>query len=531
MEASAFRAPAALAPRRPIGVLLRLRTDEQLVALFRQGNEDAFRVIHDRYRQRLSAYARQMLGGSTTDADDAMQDVFLRAYGALRADGRPVTLRAWLYRVAHNRCIDHLRRPASQPTDELHEGNHTLAATTGDPIIAAEGREALRRLVADVRALPEQQRSALLMREMEGLTYVELAAALQVTVPAVKSLLVRARMGLVESQQARDTPCQEIREDITIAHDRGVRASGRARRHARECAGCAGFRVTLKDMSGDLGALNPSVGPWGTLLKLVGLGAGGSGAAGGAAAAGGGATVVSTGAAGAAGTLALGTGAATKLAVAVCCAAVFGGGVEAAREPVAPPAAAATRHAASASTTAAAAANGMAGGLTARALAPAERMLAAGRAALRRAAFAAPASRAAHHVAIASPIVVTAPDPSFLPPDALGSGADPAPADGGLEAPAEGQAAVAGTGDGLLPAAPGTSITGSGTTTGTGPTGGTGPSGTAPGSGTGTGTPSPGAGTPSGTVTLGSGGTGGGDAGPRSGDGSAGADGHPAPKP
>ena len=57
------------------------------------------------------AYTRQMLGGSRSDAEDVLQDVFLRAYGALRNDDRPVTLRAWLYRVAHNRCIDHLRRP------------------------------------------------------------------------------------------------------------------------------------------------------------------------------------------------------------------------------------------------------------------------------------------------------------------------------------------------------------------------------------------------------------------------------------
>lgn len=321
MEASAVRAPAGIGVRRSSGVLLRLRTDEQLVALFRQGHEDAFRVIHDRYRQRLSAYARQMLGGSATDADDAMQDVFLRAYGALRADDRPITLRAWLYRVAHNRCIDHIRRPASQPTVELSEDARPLPATTGDPILAAERRDDLRRLVLDLRALPEQQRSALLMREMEGLTYQELAGALEVTVPAVKSLLVRARIGLVESQRARDTPCQEIREDITAAHDRGVRMSGRARRHAKECDSCAGYRATLKVLSDDISALNPASGPWAGLLKLVGLGAGGSSAAGGAAAAGG----AGAGAAGGVGTVAAGA-AATKFAAVVCCAVVVGGG-------------------------------------------------------------------------------------------------------------------------------------------------------------------------------------------------------------
>src|SRR4051812_44327214 len=177
------------------------------------GYDEAFQAIHDRYRQRLFAYARQMLGGSRSDAEDVMQDVFLRAYHALRADGRPLTLRAWLYRVAHNRCIDQVRRPTPAAADifDLNRAPHE------DPPQAAERREDLRRLVADVRRLPEQQRSALLMREMEGLTYNELAGALNVTVPAVKSLLVRARIGLVEAVEARDTACTEIRTDLAAA--------------------------------------------------------------------------------------------------------------------------------------------------------------------------------------------------------------------------------------------------------------------------------------------------------------------------
>ncbi|HEY5188299.1 MAG TPA: sigma factor, partial [Solirubrobacteraceae bacterium] len=113
MEASALQAPAAIARTRiSLGApLLRLRSDEQLVSLFRSGNDEAFRVIHDRYRQRLFAYTRQMLPGSRQDAEDALQDIFVRAYAGLRANDRELALRAWLYRVAHNRCIDELRRP------------------------------------------------------------------------------------------------------------------------------------------------------------------------------------------------------------------------------------------------------------------------------------------------------------------------------------------------------------------------------------------------------------------------------------
>jgi RNA polymerase sigma factor (sigma-70 family) len=72
-----------------------------------------------------------------------------------------------------------------------------------DPLEDAQRREDLRRLVTDVGRLPEQQRSALLMREIDGMSYADLATALDVTVPAVKSLLVRARLGLVEAAEAR----------------------------------------------------------------------------------------------------------------------------------------------------------------------------------------------------------------------------------------------------------------------------------------------------------------------------------------
>ena len=226
MEASALHAPSLT--RVPLGApLLRLRSDEQLLALFRAGNEDAFGAIHDRYRQRLFAYVRQMLSaGPRQDAEDVMQDVFVRAYGALRADDREVNLRAWLYRVAHNRCIDHLRRPTPPPAEIFEMSRKPLH----DPIEEAQRREDLARLVEDVGRLPEQQRSALLMREIDGMSYADLAAALDVTVPAVKSLLVRARVGLVEAAEARDADCCEIRDDLMASYDRGVKASGRARR-------------------------------------------------------------------------------------------------------------------------------------------------------------------------------------------------------------------------------------------------------------------------------------------------------------
>ena len=327
MEASAFPAPASLARTRiSIGApLLRLRSDEQLVASFRDGNNEAFRVIYDRYRQRLFAYTRQMLPGSRQDAEDALQDVFVRAFGGLRANDRELALRAWLYRIAHNRCIDELRRPAP-PGPELME---LVRPPLHDPIAEAEQREALRRLIADVRRLPGQQRSALLMRELAGMSYVEIADALVISLPAVKSLLVRARVGLAQSAEARDTSCSDVREDLIIAHDRGVRPTGMVRRHLRDCAGCREFRGHLRGTSRQFAALLPALGPVGVLAKLLGFG---GGAGGSAAASGGAGAAAAGGAAGTGGTIAsvgaFATGAghvATILAAAVVTA---GGAVE-----------------------------------------------------------------------------------------------------------------------------------------------------------------------------------------------------------
>jgi RNA polymerase sigma factor (sigma-70 family) len=320
VEASVVHHPGGIGHLPVTAPLLRLRSDEQLLAQFRAGNDEAFRVLHDRYRQRLFAYVRQMLSaGSRQDAEDVMQDVFVRAYGGLRVDGREINVRAWLYRVAHNRCIDHLRRPTPPPV-ELYELSRK---PLHDPVEEAQRREDLSRLVQDIGRLPEQQRSALLMRELDGMSYADLAAALDVTVPAVKSLLVRARVGLVDAAEARDAACAEIRDDLMRSYDRGVKASSRARRHLRSCSGCTEYRSRLRGVRHSFAALSPVGfgGPVALVAKLLGAGgAGGGAAAGGTAAAGG-------GAAGGAAMAATGaTVTACKLAAVVCTAAITAGG-------------------------------------------------------------------------------------------------------------------------------------------------------------------------------------------------------------
>lgn len=274
---------------------LRVRSDEELVRRLRLGDEDAFRVIHDRYRARLLAYTRHMLRGSRLDAEEALQDVFVRAHAALRGNAREVSLRAWLYRIAHNRCIDELRRPQPPSPESLA----LLQPPPEDPIVATIRRESLRRLVVDIGRLPEQQRAALLMRELGGMSYEEIAAALAITVGSVKATLTRARMSLTTAAEARGAACHEIRTQLAAAHERGVRFDGLVRRHLHDCDACRAYRRELQATARRLAALGPGA----LVAKLFGgatLLGGGAGAGavtslGGGASVGGGVLGIGTG--------------------------------------------------------------------------------------------------------------------------------------------------------------------------------------------------------------------------------------------
>jgi RNA polymerase sigma factor (sigma-70 family) len=179
--------------------LLRLQSDERLVALIRDGDDGAFEALVQRYYARLLAFCRHMLG-SRAGAEDVLQEVFLASLRAIRADDRPINPRPWLYRIARNRCLYHLRRSQPPGQDSVDEFERNDATTTADTV---HKREGFRHLVAHVQELPETQRTALLLREIDALTYEQIAEAMDTTVPSVKSLLVRARVALADAADAR----------------------------------------------------------------------------------------------------------------------------------------------------------------------------------------------------------------------------------------------------------------------------------------------------------------------------------------
>jgi hypothetical protein len=108
-----------------------------------------------------------------------------------------------LYRIARNRCINQLRRASAVGVDTIDDQRADSGLTVVDKVLT---RQNFRDLVTDVKALPDTQRVALLLREIDGFSYERIALAMDTTVPAVKSLLVRARLGLLNSAEVRDAP-------------------------------------------------------------------------------------------------------------------------------------------------------------------------------------------------------------------------------------------------------------------------------------------------------------------------------------
>jgi RNA polymerase sigma factor (sigma-70 family) len=274
-----------LARRSP---LLKLQGDPKLIAMARSGNTGAFETIVDRYQGRLLGFCRQMLG-STEDAEDVLQEVFVNAYRAMLADEREINLRPWLYRIARNRSLNHLRKPTADAQESMDMVPVVEAATTAEKV---SNREEFRQLLNDVGKLPETQRSALLLREMDAMSYEEIAAAMETSVPSVKSLLVRARISLAEASQARQLTCGEVRLELAEAAEGLRKVSGPVRRHVRDCDECSDFRSQVRSNEKVMAALFPVgalVAFKSLILSKLGLGGASSGASAGAAGSGAGA--------------------------------------------------------------------------------------------------------------------------------------------------------------------------------------------------------------------------------------------------
>jgi RNA polymerase sigma factor (sigma-70 family) len=176
------------AARLVLGPALRTQPDRRLVALVRDGYETAFDEIVRRYGAPLRRYAAAIVGGRS---EDVTQDAFSKALLALRQDGAEIELRPWLFRIVRNTALNDLRDRPPSP-EVLAEG----IAGGRSPAEELERREELAELIRRLQSLPEPQRAAIVMRELEGLGHEEIATALGLSGGAARQAIYRARQAL-----------------------------------------------------------------------------------------------------------------------------------------------------------------------------------------------------------------------------------------------------------------------------------------------------------------------------------------------
>jgi RNA polymerase sigma-70 factor (ECF subfamily) len=172
-------------------------SDDALVAAVRSGSDAAFSAIVRRYEAPLTAYARQVLGGHHHDAEECVQDAFVRALRSLRGGDAEITLRPWLHAIVRNRCLDQLRKPNRTTDLDPHEA--FLHDPSPGPVSTIARRVELEQVVGGLGSLPERQRRALVMHELEDRSHSQIGRVLGVSAGASKALVFRARQGVAHA--------------------------------------------------------------------------------------------------------------------------------------------------------------------------------------------------------------------------------------------------------------------------------------------------------------------------------------------
>lgn len=254
---------------------LRVLSDTALARLVSSGNTRAFEVIYERYHDDLYRYSLSILRNAQ-DAEEALQNAMMNAYRALSAGTRDLAVRPWLYRIVHNSAISLIRaRPAAAVS--LTDID---PAQTGSVAEEVETREELARLRKDIFALPERQRSALVLRELAGLSYIAIAQAIDVPSDDARRLVFEARQSLGEFAAGRELACSEAR--VTLAGGDGRALRGRKlNAHLRDCEGCTAFYAAQKGLSSKLALIFPALPLLAAqqILAMAGVGATGGAAA------------------------------------------------------------------------------------------------------------------------------------------------------------------------------------------------------------------------------------------------------------
>jgi RNA polymerase sigma-70 factor (ECF subfamily) len=193
----------------------------QLIDGLARGDRAAFREFVEMYKKRIYYLALDMMG-NPVDAEDVSQDVFLKVFRSFGTFKKDAKLSSWLYRVAYNTCIDHLRKKEATPeavADDLLEerarGEAPLSAGLGrDPALEAESGELQSRIARALEKVSPQEKAVFLLRHYEDLMLKEIAETLHLSVGSVKSYLFRAVRKLQKELGAQSLP-----PGMEVSHD------------------------------------------------------------------------------------------------------------------------------------------------------------------------------------------------------------------------------------------------------------------------------------------------------------------------
>jgi RNA polymerase sigma factor (sigma-70 family) len=231
--------------------------DARLVERLRAGDELAFEAIVSRHRPRLLAFARRILRSRPDAAEDVVQEALMRAHLALRRDDREILLRPWLFKLTRNCALDEISRVKAD-TIPLDAPAAAGALVDRDgPAQLHERRASVRGMLEGIAVLPEEQRHALLRREVDGASHADIASELGITGAASRSLVSRARENLAKRNEALDARCDDVQGDLLRAYRTGRRASAHVYRHLAGCKHCRAYRGQLRAMREALHALHP----------------------------------------------------------------------------------------------------------------------------------------------------------------------------------------------------------------------------------------------------------------------------------
>jgi RNA polymerase sigma factor (sigma-70 family) len=236
----------------PEGIQGAWRTDRELVAAVRRGEDSAFEALFARYRTSIWSYVTGILRDADR-AEDVTQEVFISVLRRLRDTERPIAFKPWIYQIAKNACIDELRRARRVPEVPFDLERESEADTcvlelplsVPGPDSAVESKQRLDDLRGAFRGVSELHHRILVLRELEGLSYGEIGERLGMSRAVVESTLFRARRRLAEEfeELISGRRCERTREVVDAWNGRtlrhlGVRETRRLARHLAHCEPC-----------------------------------------------------------------------------------------------------------------------------------------------------------------------------------------------------------------------------------------------------------------------------------------------------